>query len=70
MHTHTHAHTQYPAPEWDTVTASAKDLINKMMTGDQSKRITASDALQHPWIRVHTLNTLMGVVNINPHSLL
>ncbi|XP_064389784.1 calcium/calmodulin-dependent protein kinase type II-like [Halichondria panicea] len=41
----------YPAPEWDTVTSSAKDLINKMMTGDQLKRITANEALQHPWIK-------------------
>ena len=36
------------------MTSSAKDLINKMMTGDQSKRITADKALQHPWIKVRT----------------
>ena len=43
---------QFPSPEWDSVTEEAKDLINKMLTVDQSKRITAADALKHPWIVV------------------
>ncbi|XP_048513360.1 calcium/calmodulin-dependent protein kinase type II alpha chain isoform X19 [Athalia rosae] len=40
----------YPSPEWDTVTPDAKNLINQMLTVNPSKRITASDALKHPWI--------------------
>ncbi|XP_073727109.1 calcium/calmodulin-dependent protein kinase type II subunit alpha isoform X3 [Misgurnus anguillicaudatus] len=40
----------FPSPEWDTVTPEAKDLINKMLTMNPSKRITAADALKHPWI--------------------
>lgn len=44
---------QYPSPEWDTVTASAKELINAMLTMDQNKRLTAESALKHPWIQVH-----------------
>ncbi|XP_017877716.1 calcium/calmodulin-dependent protein kinase type II alpha chain isoform X8 [Ceratina calcarata] len=40
----------YPSPEWDTVTPEAKNLINQMLTVNPSKRITASDALKHPWI--------------------
>uniref|UniRef100_A0AAY4EQ09 calcium/calmodulin-dependent protein kinase n=1 Tax=Denticeps clupeoides TaxID=299321 RepID=A0AAY4EQ09_9TELE len=40
----------FPSPEWDTVTPEAKDLINKMLTINPSKRITASEALKHPWI--------------------
>lgn len=40
----------YPTPEWDTVTPEAKNLINQMLTVNPSKRITASDALKHPWI--------------------
>ena len=42
-------------PEWETVTADAKDLIKKMLTVDQAKRITAVDALKHPWIAVCSL---------------
>jgi len=40
----------YPTPEWDTVTPEAKNLINQMLTVNPSKRITANDALKHPWI--------------------
>uniref|UniRef100_A0A4W3HT01 calcium/calmodulin-dependent protein kinase n=1 Tax=Callorhinchus milii TaxID=7868 RepID=A0A4W3HT01_CALMI len=40
----------FPSPEWDTVTPEAKDLINKMLTINPAKRITATEALKHPWI--------------------
>ncbi|XP_059489099.1 calcium/calmodulin-dependent protein kinase type II alpha chain isoform X9 [Neocloeon triangulifer] len=40
----------YPSPEWDTVTPEAKNLINQMLTVNPAKRITASEALKHPWI--------------------
>ncbi|XP_038587084.1 calcium/calmodulin-dependent protein kinase type II delta 1 chain isoform X5 [Micropterus salmoides] len=40
----------FPSPEWDTVTPEAKDLINKMLTINPGKRVTATDALKHPWI--------------------
>ncbi|XP_071542366.1 calcium/calmodulin-dependent protein kinase type II alpha chain isoform X4 [Panulirus ornatus] len=40
----------YPSPEWDTVTPEAKNLINSMLTVNPAKRITAGEALKHPWI--------------------
>ncbi|KAM4536712.1 calcium/calmodulin-dependent protein kinase type II subunit delta isoform 8-T8 [Odontesthes bonariensis] len=40
----------FPSPEWDTVTPEAKDLINKMLTINPAKRVTATDVLKHPWI--------------------
>ncbi|KAA3681802.1 calcium/calmodulin-dependent protein kinase (CaM kinase) II [Paragonimus westermani] len=40
----------YPSPEWDTVTTEAKALINSMLTVSPSRRITAAEALKHPWI--------------------
>ncbi|EDW10923.1 calcium/calmodulin-dependent protein kinase type II alpha chain isoform X2 [Drosophila mojavensis] len=40
----------YPSPEWDTVTPEAKNLINQMLTVNPNKRITAAEALKHPWI--------------------
>uniref|UniRef100_A0A8C6L1I1 calcium/calmodulin-dependent protein kinase n=1 Tax=Nothobranchius furzeri TaxID=105023 RepID=A0A8C6L1I1_NOTFU len=40
----------FPSPEWDTVTPEAKDLINKMLTINPAKRISATEALKHPWI--------------------
>jgi len=41
---------EFPSPEWDTVTNEAKDLIRKLLKTNQLERITATDALRHPWI--------------------
>lgn len=42
---------EYPSPEWDTVTKEAKDIISSMLTMNPRKRITAIEALNHPWVR-------------------
>lgn len=41
---------------WLDISAEAKDLIAKMLTVDPKKRITATQALEHPYLKV-----LMGV---------
>uniref|UniRef100_A0AAX7UJZ0 calcium/calmodulin-dependent protein kinase n=1 Tax=Astatotilapia calliptera TaxID=8154 RepID=A0AAX7UJZ0_ASTCA len=45
----------FPSPEWDTVTPEAKNLINQMLTINPAKRITAQEALKHPWVCVSVL---------------
>ncbi|KAL3050553.1 hypothetical protein OYC64_012558 [Pagothenia borchgrevinki] len=40
----------FPSPEWDTVTPEAKNLINQMLTINPAKRITADQAINHPWV--------------------
>ncbi|XP_073478238.1 calcium/calmodulin-dependent protein kinase type II subunit beta isoform X13 [Aquarana catesbeiana] len=40
----------FPSPEWDTVTPEAKNLINQMLTINPGKRISAHEALKHPWV--------------------
>ncbi len=35
---------------WDKISPEAKDLINKMLVVDPEKRITADEALRHPYI--------------------
>ena len=40
--------TDYP---FNTLSNNAKDLIDKLMTYDPKKRISAEDALQHPWFK-------------------
>ena len=55
----------YPSPEWDTgsclnssslcvkmysVSREVKQLIDSMLQVDPNKRITAVEALRHPWI--------------------
>lgn len=36
---------------WKTTSAKAKDLIKKLLTYDPDDRISAEEALQHPWIQ-------------------
>ncbi|KAG4074962.1 hypothetical protein HA402_014541 [Bradysia odoriphaga] len=41
----------YPASRKDSISAEAKDIVKRMLTMNPDKRITASEALKHPWIR-------------------
>ena len=38
-------------PEWDDVSEDAKDLVKRLLTLDPAKRISASESLQHKWIK-------------------
>ena len=40
----------FPSPEWDSISFEAKDLISRMLDMDLARRITATEALQHPWL--------------------
>ncbi|PON93955.1 GPCR kinase [Trema orientale] len=39
------------SPPWPSISASAKDLIARMLKMDPRKRITAAEALEHPWLK-------------------
>lgn len=40
---------------WDNVSDEAKDLLLGLLEKDPEFRITAKEALQHPWIKVHNI---------------
>lgn len=40
-------------PEFDDISEEAKDFVKKLLTYDSVKRISAADALQHKWIKMH-----------------
>ncbi|KAG0497060.1 hypothetical protein HPP92_001751 [Vanilla planifolia] len=41
----------FTSAPWPFISPSAKDLIRKMLTKDPKKRITASQVLEHPWLK-------------------
>jgi len=44
----------FPSPEWDNISASAQHFITSILKDDPKDRLTASEALEHPWILNNT----------------
>lgn len=44
-------------PIWDHVSNSAKDLVARLLIVDASQRLSAKQALQHPWLKGHAATT-------------
>ncbi|KZV16540.1 calcium-dependent protein kinase 29 [Dorcoceras hygrometricum] len=44
-------HIDFNSSPWPSISNAAKDLIKKLLTRDPSKRITAAEAIEHPWLR-------------------
>jgi len=40
----------FPDPYWTDISSEAKDLIKKLLVVDAKKRLSATDALKHPWV--------------------
>lgn len=41
----------FESKKWAGISSEAKDLCKKLLTRDADKRITASEALKHPWFK-------------------
>lgn len=41
----------FEGPEWESISAGAKDLISKLLVVDQTRRCTVQQALKHFWIK-------------------
>lgn len=52
-------------PEWDVVSSEAKDLIKNLLVVDPTERLTASEALGHPFF-----HTLKGVIRLRRGTLI
>lgn len=42
---------------WDSISVEARDLIDRMLDKDEETRISASDALCHPWLELNDHRT-------------
>lgn len=58
-----------PAEYWDHVSPRAKDFIDRCFQLDPSKRITAGQALQHPWILKSLSSKLVSQLMLRSSSL-
>ena len=58
------AHVDFPSPEWDDVSDSAKEFITLLLQRDPDRRPTASEALKHEWI----LNNAQPIVAPAPEE--
>lgn len=43
----------FQQPCWDGVSDLAKDFVSKLLEHDQDRRMSASEALRHPWLYSH-----------------
>ncbi|XP_074304541.1 CDPK-related kinase 5-like isoform X2 [Silene latifolia] len=43
----------FTEPPWPSLSSEAKDFVKRMLNKDPRKRITAAQALCHPWLRNH-----------------
>eukprot|EP01134_Creolimax_fragrantissima_P000625 CFRG0625T1 len=41
---------EFLSPYWDSVSEEAKDLVSKLLAADPTERLTASQAITHPWL--------------------
>lgn len=40
----------FEGPEWGAISAEAADFVSRLLDRDYNTRLTAEQALQHPWI--------------------
>jgi serine/threonine protein kinase len=50
----TNATFSFPAEEWSVISSDAKDFISALLVVDPKVRLTATNALRHPWMKQMT----------------
>jgi len=59
------ANFDFPPPEWSDVSAEAMDLIKQLLVANPTNRLTAKQALGHPWIQNKSRATSLQAVKRN-----
>lgn len=59
----------FPSPEWDTISDTAKQFVRFMLQKDPESRPTAAQAMEHKWITMHS-DPIESNINSEKPSLL
>ncbi|VDM55801.1 unnamed protein product, partial [Angiostrongylus costaricensis] len=49
----------FPADEWDMISAEAKHLVSSLLVKNVSERLTANEVLDHPWVKQSAPSTIL-----------
>ncbi|CAI5467085.1 unnamed protein product [Closterium sp. Yama58-4] len=58
----------FSKPEWEGVSADAKDLVRRMLVVDPDQRLSSFEVLEHPWLNQTAVRSLDPAVRC-PHLL-
>ena len=53
---------RFPSVDWKYTSRESRDFIRRLILLDPSKRMTAEQALNHPWIARHNKNSTSTIV--------
>lgn len=53
----------YSGTEWEGISDAAKDFVSNLLDRDYNSRMTAPEALEHPWIKQHCTEDGCSVAN-------
>mmetsp|Transcript_28431 Transcript_28431/g.80029 ORF Transcript_28431/g.80029 Transcript_28431/m.80029 type:complete len:1130 (-) Transcript_28431:271-3660(-) len=58
-------HVAFPDAYWKEISDEAKSIIRKMLHADPYRRVTATEALDNPWVRQQTTRVRRGSISAN-----
>ncbi len=53
----------FPSPEWDTVSCTAKDFVRSLLQKNPKNRLTADECFLHPFLDTNINWRVMRTVN-------
>ncbi|CCI45719.1 unnamed protein product [Albugo candida] len=55
---------RFQSPDWDHISSEARDLVSRLINVDPTKRLTACEILQHPWMNPSDMVALTSTSDV------